>query len=181
MARSEAEDLVGVVTGLAWTEVGGELLSIEAVMMPGKGHVASYRQARRRDAGIACRPPQSTCDRAAQLSAFVRRLIQPARHPRARAGRRDPKGRPVRWCRHVHVHRFRADRAFRCGANVAMTGEDHAAWSRSADRWPERKTFGCIAWRYNKSDHPSRERKRSGRCSRQREGRVGNHPCQHSG
>ena len=33
----EPEDLVGVTTGLAWTEVGGELLSIEAVMLPGKG------------------------------------------------------------------------------------------------------------------------------------------------
>jgi ATP-dependent Lon protease len=33
----EAEDLVGVVTGLAWTDVGGELLTIEAAMMPGKG------------------------------------------------------------------------------------------------------------------------------------------------
>ncbi|MGE3935195.1 MAG: endopeptidase La, partial [Rhodospirillaceae bacterium] len=37
--EAEAEDLVGVTTGLAWTEVGGELLSIEAVMMPGKGAV----------------------------------------------------------------------------------------------------------------------------------------------
>ena len=33
----EAEDLVGICTGLAWTEVGGELLSVEAVTLPGKG------------------------------------------------------------------------------------------------------------------------------------------------
>ena len=33
----EDEDQVGVVTGLAWTDVGGELLTIEGVMMPGKG------------------------------------------------------------------------------------------------------------------------------------------------
>jgi ATP-dependent Lon protease len=33
----ENEDQVGIVTGLAWTDVGGELLTIEGVMMPGKG------------------------------------------------------------------------------------------------------------------------------------------------
>src|ERR671923_1111427 len=33
----EDEDQVGVVTGLAWTDVGGELLTIEAALMPGKG------------------------------------------------------------------------------------------------------------------------------------------------
>jgi ATP-dependent Lon protease len=37
--EAELEDAVGVVTGLAWTEVGGELLQIEAVTLPGKGRV----------------------------------------------------------------------------------------------------------------------------------------------
>ncbi|MFQ5765359.1 MAG: endopeptidase La, partial [Rhodospirillales bacterium] len=35
----ELDDLVGVTTGLAWTEVGGELLTIEAVLVPGKGKI----------------------------------------------------------------------------------------------------------------------------------------------
>jgi ATP-dependent Lon protease len=37
----ESEDMVGVTTGLAWTEVGGELLTIEAVTLPGKGRVTA--------------------------------------------------------------------------------------------------------------------------------------------
>jgi ATP-dependent Lon protease len=39
--ETESEDLVGVTTGLAWTEVGGELLTIEAVTLPGKGRVTA--------------------------------------------------------------------------------------------------------------------------------------------
>jgi ATP-dependent Lon protease len=39
--ETEETDLVGVTTGLAWTEVGGELLSIESVTVPGKGKVTS--------------------------------------------------------------------------------------------------------------------------------------------
>jgi ATP-dependent Lon protease len=35
----EETDQIGVVTGLAWTEVGGELLTIESTMMPGKGRM----------------------------------------------------------------------------------------------------------------------------------------------
>jgi ATP-dependent Lon protease len=37
--ETESEDMVGVVTGLAWTEVGGEILTIESVMLPGKGNI----------------------------------------------------------------------------------------------------------------------------------------------
>ena len=80
----EADDQVGLVTGLAWTEVGGELLTIEGVMMPGKGRMtvtgnlkdvmkesisaaASYVRSRAVDFGIE--PP----------------LVRQARHPRPRA------------------------------------------------------------------------------------------------
>src|SRR5207302_5344426 len=37
----ESEDMVGVTTGLAWTEVGGELLTVESVTVPGKGRVTA--------------------------------------------------------------------------------------------------------------------------------------------
>ena len=70
--EAETEDQVGVVTGLAWTEVGGELLTIESVAMPGKGKMtvtgnlrdvmkesisaaASYVRSRSIDFGVA--PP----------------------------------------------------------------------------------------------------------------------------
>jgi len=36
---AERENQVGQVTGLAWTEVGGELLTIESVILPGKGNI----------------------------------------------------------------------------------------------------------------------------------------------
>jgi len=35
--KIEKEDTVGLATGLAWTEVGGEVLSVETIVMPGKG------------------------------------------------------------------------------------------------------------------------------------------------
>jgi len=38
--EAESEDQIGVVTALAWTEVGGELLTIEGAMMPGRGKMS---------------------------------------------------------------------------------------------------------------------------------------------
>lgn len=37
--ETEAEDQVGIVTGLAWTEFGGDILTIEAIKMPGRGRM----------------------------------------------------------------------------------------------------------------------------------------------
>ncbi len=39
--QAEQDNLVGIVTGLAYTEVGGEVMTIESVMMPGKGNIRS--------------------------------------------------------------------------------------------------------------------------------------------
>src|SRR3979411_2995498 len=39
--EAESEDLVGITTGLAWTQGGGEFLTIEAVTLPGKGRVTA--------------------------------------------------------------------------------------------------------------------------------------------
>ena len=37
--KTENDDLIGVVTGLAYTEVGGDILNVEAVMLPGNGKI----------------------------------------------------------------------------------------------------------------------------------------------
>ncbi|MGH7226033.1 MAG: endopeptidase La, partial [Gemmataceae bacterium] len=68
----EEEDQIGVVTGLAWTDVGGEVLTIEAAMMPGKGRMtvtgnlrdvmkesisAAASYVRSRSVGLGIEPP----------------------------------------------------------------------------------------------------------------------------
>lgn len=70
--ETEAEDMVGVVTGLAWTEVGGEILTIESVLLPGKGGIrqtgklgdvmqesvqAAYSYIRSRSVQFGVKPP----------------------------------------------------------------------------------------------------------------------------
>ena len=48
----EQEDQVGAATGLAYTAVGGDTLSIEVSHYPGKGKLTLNRKTRRRDARI---------------------------------------------------------------------------------------------------------------------------------
>lgn len=73
--ETEKDDLVGVVTGLAYTEVGGDLLTIEALTLPGKGTIrstgklgevmqesaqAAYSYARSRATDFGITPPEFT-------------------------------------------------------------------------------------------------------------------------
>jgi ATP-dependent Lon protease len=100
--EAELEDQVGVVTGLAWTEVGGELLTIEGVMMPGKGKMTvtgNLRDVMKESISAAapmCAPARRFRHRAADF--------RQADIPRPRAGRRDAEGRSVGRHRHGHGH-----------------------------------------------------------------------------
>jgi ATP-dependent Lon protease len=70
--EAEDDDQVGVVTGLAWTEVGGELLTIEGVMMPGKGKMTVTGNLRDvMKESISARQPM--CARGPSISASSRR------------------------------------------------------------------------------------------------------------
>ena len=93
--RAEAENEVGLVTGLAWTEVGGDLLQIEATLVPGKGQLILTGQlgdVMQESASAALSVVRARTERLGidlGLPAEVRRA-------RARARRRDAEGRPER-------------------------------------------------------------------------------------
>ena len=74
LRRDGREDQVGIVTGLAWTEFGGDILTIEAVKMPGQGRMtvtgnlkdvmkesmqAANSYVRSRAAAFGIKPPSS--------------------------------------------------------------------------------------------------------------------------
>jgi ATP-dependent Lon protease len=160
----EQEDLVGVATGLAWTEVGGELLSIEAVTVPGKGKVISTGKLGERI------DPGGRILREEPLGR-IRHQADPVRqegHSRPRAGGRYAQGRALGGRGHGDGHRFRLDRhsgAPRCRHDR----RDHVARTRVADRRAEGKAAGGAAWRPEDRRDPEGQREGSGGDSRQRE------------
>ena len=99
--KAEELDRVGQVTGLAWTEVGGELLTIEAAVVPGKGkllHTGQLGEVMQESIQAAMSVVRS---RAAVLGLDAGFLPEARRAP-AHARGRDAEGRPQRRYRHVH-------------------------------------------------------------------------------
>jgi len=98
----ESEPQVGIVTGLAWTDVGGELLTIEGVMMPGKGKmtvtgnlrdVMRSRSRRRRPTSVRGRSSMASSRRCSTgaTSTFTCRRGRPRRTDRRRVLRWRPR------------------------------------------------------------------------------------------
>jgi ATP-dependent Lon protease len=125
--EAESEDLVGCTTGLAWTEVGGELLTIEAVTVPGKGRVtATGKLGDVMKESVLCQVAQQCLRHSADG-------LREEGHPRPCAGGCDAQGRPVRWRGDGDLDRFGAER--RSGqARHRDDRRDHLARSRAADR-----------------------------------------------
>ncbi len=170
----EEMDQIGVVTGLAWTDVGGELLTIEATQMPGKGRMTvtgNLRDVMKEfdlGGGVLCPLARG---RLRHRAAAVRQ----ARHPRARAGRRDPEGWAVGGRRHGHRHRFGDDR--HSGApRRRHDRRDHAARPRAADRRPEGEAARSPARRHQDGADPGRERQGPHRDQRVDQERARDHP-----
>ena len=159
----EADDQVGLVTGLAWTEVGGELLTIEGVMMPGKGRMtvtgnlkdvmkesisaaASYVRSRAVDFGIE--PP--LFDKR-DIHVHVPEGATPKDGPSAGVG--DGDGHRLDADGHSGAPRHRDDR------------RDHVARPRAADRRPEGEAARGAARRHQEGPDPRGERQGSRRDS----------------
>ena len=161
---AEKRNQIGQVTGLAWTEVGGDLLTIEAVALPGKGKTTSTGK-------LGDVMNESI---AAALSVVRHRSKQlgiapdfytktDLAHPSA--GRRDAEGRPVRRRRNCDSDCIDPDR--HSGALRRRDDRrDHVARRSAAHRRLEGEIAGCRARRNQDGADPGREREGSGRDPR---------------
>jgi ATP-dependent Lon protease len=96
--ETEETDMVGVVTGLAWTEVGGELLTIEGILVPGKGKMS-----------ITGKLGEVMQESVQAANAYVRARARAPGYSYPCARRCCAQGRPIRRRWHDHLYRFGAD------------------------------------------------------------------------
>ncbi len=175
---AEKEDQVGVVTGLAWTSVGGDLLSIEALRLPGKG-------GRMKTTGKLGDVMKESIDAA---SSYVRSVAPPKI-----GGVKPPQFE--KWDIHVHVPDGGATPKDGPSAglamvtsivsvltgipvrkDIAMTGEVSLRGNAMPIGGLKEKLLAALRGGHQDGADPGREREGPGRYSGQCERRAENHP-----
>ena len=149
--RLPRTEQVGVVNGLAWTSVGGELLEVEVNVVPGSGKLQTHRKPGRCHEGVGPRglllhsqpggPP-----------GHRGRLLSEEGHPCPLSGRSSAQGRPLSGHRHHHRHGLGADQY----AGAAGAGDD---------RRGDAARPGAGHWRPEGEDHGRPGATASARCS----------------
>jgi len=139
----EDVDQVGVVTGLAWTDVGGELLTIEATQMPGKGRMTVTGNLRD------------------VMKESISAALRQEGYPRARARRRDAQGWSVGRRRNGDRDRL-GDERHSGTPRCRDDRRDHAARPRAPDRRLEGEAARRTARRHQDRADPGGERQGPG-------------------
>ena len=141
--EAEEADRVGQVTGLAWTEVGGELLSIEAAVLPGKGRpifTGKLGDVMKESIQAAMTVVRSRSDVLGLDKDFYSNIDFHVHLPEGAHA----QGRSVGGHRHLHGHGVGADE----DPGALGRGDDrrdHAARRSAAHRRPEGKAAGGAA------------------------------------
>ena len=167
-------DQIGVVTGLAWTDVGGELLTIEAAMMPGKGKMTvtgNLRDVMKESISAAASYVRS------RAIAFG---IEPPLFDRRDIHVHVPEGATPKDGPSAGVAMVTAIVSVMSGISVrrdvAMTGEITLRGRVLPIGGLKEKLLAALARRHQDRADPGRERQGSGGDSGQREERTGDHP-----
>ena len=138
----EREDLVGVVNGLAWTSVGGEMLEIETIILPGTGKIqitGQLGEVMTESAQIAVSLVRSFAERYGIDPEFYKKNDIHIHAPR----RRGPEGRPVGRRDDDHLPGFGA---FRDGGRPFGRNDrrNHPPRAGAADRRPAGEVDGGL-------------------------------------
>ena len=171
---AEKKNQVGQVTGLAWTEVGGDLLTIEAVVAAGQGQDDVDGQAGRRDErvdrGRAVGGAPSLASSSASRQDFYTKTDLHIHLPEGATPKDGPsRGRRDRHCDRVDPHRYPG------ALRRRDDGRDHAARRSAADRRLEGEAPRGRSRRHQDGADPGREREGPGGDSR-RDQEPSRHP-----
>ncbi len=171
--EAELEDMVGATTGLAWTEVGGELLTIEAVLVPGKGKL-TYTGKLGDVMQESVQAAEELCPLALAAARRGAVALRHHRHPHPRAGRRHAQGRAIGRRRHGDLDRLGADPHSGQGLG-RHDRRGHAARPGAADRWAQGEAARSAPRRDQDRFDTQGEREGPGRDPRQREKGLEDH------